>query len=212
APLPPVAPPPPPRSAPPPLQAWLWHAHGVQATGLQPLIFSGVILLHVPYILGTVATLLLLDDLDEGGLRALSVSPLGVRGYLSYRTASTALAALLAVIAATFIAGPPAGMGWQRLGLAWLLAAGRPAPGRPTTARPANTGVPGFGILKALGIVSYLPLAAWALHQWAPVAGALPTYWPAALAWGDRSPDTLILALAGSGTVALVAIAETRLG
>src|SRR5262249_19676623 len=100
---------------PPPLQAWLWPGHGVQATGLQPLIFSGVILLHVPYILGAVATLLLLDDLDEGGLRALSVSPLGVRGYLAYRTASTALAALLAVIAATFIAGPPAGMGWQRL-------------------------------------------------------------------------------------------------
>src|SRR5262249_34192492 len=32
----------------PPLQDWLWHAHGVRATGFQPLIFSGVILLHVP--------------------------------------------------------------------------------------------------------------------------------------------------------------------
>jgi len=196
----------------PPLQAWLWHAHGVQAAGFQPLIFSGVILLHVPYILGAVATLLLLDDLDEGGLRALSVSPLGVRGYLSYRTASTALAALLAVIAATFIAGPPAGMGWQRLGLAWLLAAGCAALVPLTTATLANNRVHGFGILKVLGIVYYLPLAAWALHQWAPVAGALPTYWPAALAWGGHSPDTLILALAGSGIVALIAIAETPLG
>jgi fluoroquinolone transport system permease protein len=166
----------------------------------------------VPYILGAVATLLLLDDLDEGGLRALSVSPLGVRGYLSYRTASTALAALLAVIAATFIAGPPAGMGWQRLGLAWLLAAGCAALVPLTTATLANNRVHGFGILKVLGIVYYLPLAAWALHQWSPVAGALPTYWPAALAWGSRSPDTLTLALAGSGIVALVAIAETRLG
>src|SRR5262249_18552784 len=82
-----------------------------------------------PYILGSVATLLLLDDLDEGGLRALSVSPLGVRGYLSYRTVSTALAALFAVIAATLIAGPPAGTGWQRLG-----------PGRPAAAGRAGAG------------------------------------------------------------------------
>jgi len=196
----------------PPLQDWLWHAHGVRSASFQPLIFSGVILLHTPYILGSVATLLLLDDLDEGGLRALSVSPLGVRGYLSYRTVSTALAALFAVIAATLIAGPPAGTGWQRLGLAWLLAAGCAALVPLTTAAFANNRVHGFGVLKVLGIVYYLPLAAWALHQWAPVAaGALPTYWPAALAWGERSPDTLTLALAGSGIAALVAIVGTRL-
>lgn len=46
---------------------------------MEPLIFSGLIVLHVPYIFGTLATLLLLDDLDVDGLRALSVSPLGIR-------------------------------------------------------------------------------------------------------------------------------------
>src|SRR5262249_34595923 len=44
------------RSALPPLQDWLWHAHGVRSASFQPLIFSGVILLHTPYILGSVAT------------------------------------------------------------------------------------------------------------------------------------------------------------
>jgi fluoroquinolone transport system permease protein len=71
-----------------PLEAWLSGTHGVDLTGLEPLIFSGLIVLHVPYIFGTLATLLLLDDLDLGGLRALSVSPLGIRGYLCYRMAS----------------------------------------------------------------------------------------------------------------------------
>src|SRR5262249_56093191 len=101
----------------PPLQDWLWHAHGVRSASFQPLIFSGVILLHTPYILGSVATLLLLDDLDEGGLRALSVSPLRVRGPLSYRTVSTPLGALFAVAAPPPIARPPARTGWQPLGL-----------------------------------------------------------------------------------------------
>src|SRR5262249_54525475 len=61
-PPPPPAPPPPPRGGapplpfpPPPLQDWLWHAHGVRSASFQPLIFSGVILLHTPYILGSVA-------------------------------------------------------------------------------------------------------------------------------------------------------------
>jgi fluoroquinolone transport system permease protein len=197
----------------PPFAPWLSRTHGVDLTGLEPLIFSGLILLHVPYIFGVVATLLLLDDLDEGGLRALSVSPLGVRGYLRYRTASTALAALLAVIAATVIAGPPDGIGWPRLGLAWLLAAAC-APLVPlTTATLANNRVQGFGILKVLGLVYYLPLIGWTLHGWASIlVGALPTYWPAALAWGERSPNTLVLILAGAGIAVLAMIVELRLG
>jgi len=136
-----------------------------------------------------------------------------VRGYLAYRTVSTALAALAAVIAATLIAGTPDGIGWWRLGLAWLLAAGC-APLVPlTTATLANNRVHGFGILKVLGIAYYLPLLGWALHGWAQLlVGALPTYWPAALAWGNRSPNPLTLALAGAGVVALVAVVEARLG
>ncbi|HZD67535.1 MAG TPA: hypothetical protein VFA45_01010 [Actinomycetes bacterium] len=197
----------------PPLAAWLSRAHGAELTRLEPLIFSGVILLHVPYIFGVTATLLLLDDLDEGGLRALSVSPLGVRGYLSYRTISTALAALLAAIAATVIVGTPDGIGWRRLGLAWLLAAGC-APLVPlTTAALANNRVHGFGILKVLGIAYYVPLVGWALHRWAQLlVGALPTYWPAALAWGERAPNPLILTLAGAGILVLATIVGLRLG
>jgi hypothetical protein len=176
----------------PPFAAWLSRTHGVDLTGLEPLIFSGLILLHVPYIFGVVATLLLLDDLDEGGLRALSVSPLGVRGV---------------------IAGTPDGIGWPRLGLAWLLAAAC-APLVPlTTATLANNRVQGFGILKVLGLVYYLPLIGWTLHRWASIlVGAIPTYWPAALAWGKHSPNTLVLTLAGAGIAALAAIVELRLG
>jgi hypothetical protein len=197
----------------PPLAAWLSRAHGVELTGLEPLIFSGLILLHVPYIFGTLATLLLLDDLDEGSLRALSVSPLGIRGYLRYRTAATALAALAAVVAASLIADTPNGIGWQRLAPAWLLAAGCASLVPLTTTTLANNRVQGFGILKLLGIAYYLPLLGWTLHGWAPLlVGALPTYWAAALTWGDRAPNALAATLAGSGIVALIAIVELRLG
>jgi len=196
----------------PSLEGWLSRTYGVELTRFEPLIFSGVILLHVPYIFGSAATLLLLDDLDEGGLRALSASPLGVPGYLSYRVSSTALVALLAVIAATLIAGIPEGIGWPQLVSAWLLAAGCAALVPLTAASLANNRVHGFGILKVLGIVYYLPMAGWALHQWAPlVVGPLPTYWPAALAWGPRSPNGLIIALAGAGIIALVAGLELHL-
>jgi hypothetical protein len=44
------------------------------------------------------------------------------------------------------------------------------------------------------------------------LVGVLPTYWPAALAWGEHSPDTLVLTLAGSGIAALAVIVELRLG
>jgi hypothetical protein len=197
----------------PPLAAWLSRAHGVELTGLEPLIYSGLILLHVPYIFGTLATLLLLDDLDEGSLRALSVSPLGIRGYLRYRTAATALAALVAVAAASLIAGAPNTIGWQRLAPAWLLAAGCASLVPLTTATLANNRVQGFGILKVLGLAYYLPLLGWTLHGWASLlVGALPTYWAAALTWGDRAPNPLAAILAGSGIVALVAILELRLG
>jgi hypothetical protein len=197
----------------PPLAAWLSRAHGVDLSGLEPLIFSGLILLHVPYIFGTLATLLLLDDLDEGSLRALSVSPLGIRGYLRYRTAATALAALVAVAAASLIAGTPTTIGWQRLAPAWLLAAGCASLVPLTTATLANNRVQGFGILKVLGIAYYLPLLGWTLHGWAPLLlGALPTYWAAALTWGDRTPNPPAAILAGSAIVALIAIVELRLG
>lgn len=195
-----------------PLAAWLSRAHGVDLTGLEPLIFSGLILLHVPYIFGTLATLLLLDDLDEGSLRALSVSPLGIRGYLCYRMASTALAAFAAVVAASLIAGTP-NHGWPGLVPTWLLAAGCASLVPLTTATLANNRVQGFGILKLLGLAYYLPLLGWTFHGWAPLLlGALPTYWAAALSWGDRAPSALAATLAGSGIIALIAIVELRLG
>jgi fluoroquinolone transport system permease protein len=197
----------------PPFAAWLSRTHGVDLTGLEPLIFSGLILLHVPYIFGTLATLLLLDDLDEGGLRALSVSPLGIRGYLRYRTASTALAAFAAVVAASLIAGTPNRIGWPGLLPTWLLAAGCASLVPLTTATLANNRVQGFGILKLLGLAYYLPLLGWTLHGWAPLLlGALPTYWAAALSWGDRVPSALAPTLAGSGIIALIATVELRLG
>src|SRR5262249_35861265 len=115
-------------------------------------------------------------------------------------------------IAATLIAGPPAGTGWQRLGLAWLLAAGCAAPVPPPPPPVAPNRGHGVGGLKVLCIVYYPPPAARGLRPEAPVAaGALPPHQPAALAWGERSPDTLTLALAGSGIAALVAIVGTRL-
>ncbi|MDW5329590.1 hypothetical protein [Plantactinospora sp. KLBMP9567] len=180
------------RYALPPLAGWAERVHGLDLSGYLPVITLLAVVVHVPVIAGMIGALIILDDRDDGALHAIRVSPLGVGRYLGYRlTLVTGLAAAGLAVAAPLSGQVPASA-WGACLLAIPLA--------PTftlaALAVAGNRVDGVTTVKALGVPSHAPLAAW----WLPGAAGwtfapLPTYW-ILRAWDGPHP-----AVIASGTI-----------
>lgn len=177
------------RLATPPFTGWIDRVHGIDLTGYLPVIALLAVVLHVPAVAGMIGALLVLDDLDDGALRAIRVSPLGVRRYLAYRLSLvTAFAAAGLATAAPLSALVPA-TAWPSCLLAVPLA---PAFTLAVLATASNR-VEGIAATKALGLPLYAPLAVWWLTgaaNW--LFAPLPTYW-IIQTWQGAQPAQLAL-------------------
>ena len=197
-----------------PLRIWMDSRFGADPTPYEPLVMAFLLLLG-PTIAGMVVGFLLLDERDEGVLRALLVSPVSLRRFLAYRLVLPIVLGLVL----TWIAYPVAGLVPLPAGhvfVSALLAAMAGPIMALVLLRFAENKVAGFVVVKVANVVNLLPVAAFFLPgpvQW--VAAALPTYWPLAAFWrfADGTEGAFIL-LAGfavnAGWLALLATGLER--
>jgi fluoroquinolone transport system permease protein len=166
----------------PALSAWLGARHGFDLAPYLPIFASGYLMVG-PTFVGFIAGFLLLDERDDGVLRAMQVTPVSLRSLLAYR-----LGVPVALAVAVTLAG------WALLDLvvlppgALLATVALAAFNAPMLAlflgAFAENKVSGFAMMKLYGAATDLPLAAWFAPepaQW--LAGLFPTYWPMKVVW-----------------------------
>ncbi len=184
------------RLAVPPLRLRLLDLLGFDLQPYYPVIISYFLILMTPMVFGMLIGFLLLDERDDDTLQALQVTPLTMNAYLGYRLA---LPILLSVVM-LFVVFPLAGLVTASAGQL-LLVSLVAAPMAPLIAlflaSSAGNKVEGFALLKAMGIVLVLPIAAYFISSnWGLLFGIWPTYWPIKVYW---------LLLQGSQSVMLFA-------
>ncbi len=153
-------------------------------------LMMGLVVQVIPLMFGMVIGFLLLDQRDDGTLRALQVTPLTLTGYLIYRITMPTLLSFLM----TLVVIPLCGL--VTLDLAALalvaLASSLLAPIFALfLAAFAQNKVQGFALQKAAGVVMVPPLAAYFIHSpWQLLCGLVPTYWPARLYWALEAHES----------------------
>jgi fluoroquinolone transport system permease protein len=136
-----------------------------------------------PMTAGMVIGFLMLDQRDEGSLRAMRVTPLPMGLYLAYRLSWPLMAGAVTTLAAIPLAGDLGLRGW-RAAVAVLAAAPLAPIVALSLASFAANKVQGFALVKASSVFMAAPLAAlWLAPIWHAPLGLLPTYWIARSVW-----------------------------
>lgn len=170
------------RSGVPLATPWLLAQYGFDLRPLYPLIMSLVVVM-ASSMAGTVVGFLLLDERDDGTLRALLVTPVPLSAYVAYRLGLPIVLTLLITPLAVHIAGLITIPLWQLL-LVSLPASLSGATMALLLVALAENKVAGLAVTKVLQGIQALPLAAFFLtppFQWS--AGIVPSYWPLAVYW-----------------------------
>lgn len=175
-----------------------------------PAVVAFVLVLHVPVMVGALAGLLFLEDRDAGLLPVVATTPASLATLAAYRLTATALVAAVAVAGGLAIAGAshPAG---AVAAVATAIAGGAVAT-LPAVlmAAFARDRVQGVGLMKAMSVPLYAPVAWWFVDdRVAWLFALLPTAW-AARTWWATSAGEAIASAAGclvlSGAVLAVAV------
>lgn len=146
-------------------------------------MFAGYILIMIPAIFGMIIGFLMLDERDDHTLTALQVTPLSMNDYFIYRIS---LPLVLSVIS-TLICFPFIGLA-QAPFLPLVLACVSASLIGPIIAlflaSFASNKVVGFALMKSMGGILVIPLAAYLFGDpWQLFFGILPTYWPIKVFW-----------------------------
>lgn len=164
--------------------------------------------LMVPAMLiGWVTGFLLLEDRDEGLLSALSVTPIGKVGYLTYRVAATAVIAAAITALATLLLLPDAP--WFLHLLLALLIGCEAVLAAVVLPAVARNKVEGLAVTKLTNLAGAVPLLAILATPWRFLAGIVPSYWIGELLGLSKGPGlpmvvTAALAVATHAVAALL--------
>jgi len=145
-------------------------------SGYYPSMIGLFVLVMPPFMIGLAGAFLMLDDYDQGALRAISVTPVSVPYYITYRLG------LLAVLAffATLISIPLTGLIEFKISiLPLVLMTSMFVPLLALfIADFANNKVEGFAVMKASGFFLMAPMAANFIDSaWKYAFGIFPTFW-----------------------------------
>lgn len=167
----------------PALTSWLAQAHDFDLTPYHTLITSYLVVLMIPLILGQVLGFMLLDERDDGTLRALLVTPMPIEGYLLYRIGipllGSSVLALAVLLAASVVPLP-----WYQLAPIAVLYAFETPMMTLLMASMCENKVQGFAFSKTVGNVMLIPVAAYFLDPpWQYAAGVFPPFWPLKAFW-----------------------------
>lgn len=180
----------------PPLESWLDRTHGLDLMPHRPTVALVAVVLHVPVIAGMVGALVVLDERDDGALRVIGVSPLGMRRHLIGRLAAVTVATAIGLAVAAPLSGLVPASAWAAVALAVPL-------GPVFTVAilaAARSRVQGVTSAKVLGLPAYLPVAAgWLGGAAMWLLAPLPGFW-VVQAWDGPRPAWL----AGGAAVSLL--------
>lgn len=131
----------------------------------------------VPMLVGMLAGLMILEDLDENILAYFAVTPVSKAGYLAYRlTAPVFLSFILSVVMVWIIGLVP--VNYPRLILVLLMASLEAPMMALFLGAFASNRIEGLALTKAFGIFLLAPLPGYLLASpWRLAAGILPPYW-----------------------------------
>lgn len=149
------------RGAYPTVSTFVRTTYGFDLASVMPLVFSALVLLHVPTIVGSVLALRFMEDVDDRALLMLRVSPLSLRGHLAYRSGLAGLVSLFGLAVAAPLSGlsPTLSAG---LVVAIVLASTTASLFVLVVASVASNKVEALVVIKALGALSVLvPVVAW---------------------------------------------------
>lgn len=150
-----------------------WGFDLIPYTPLIAVFFLGL----VPIMLGMVSSFVLLDELDEGVLAPISISPLNRLGWLFRKLMVVSLGTLPLVIALARLNGMHP-VPWPAL-IASLPALGLQTPAVALLiATVARDKVEGVALSKATGILALAPIVVWyAPGLWALAGAPIPGIW-----------------------------------
>lgn len=153
----------------------------------------------VPMMVGMLAGLMILEDLDENMLAYFSVTPVSRAGYLVYRVTAPALLSFFLTLVMVWIIGLVP-VNYPMLILVLLMASlEAPMMALFLGAFAANR-IEGLALTKASGILLLAPLPGYLIESpWRLITGVLPQYWVfrSFLAGQEGSPLFGIYILAG---------------
>ena len=162
------------------------------------LIMSVHSVLAAPVLIGFIVGVLLLDERDEGVLRAIRVTPLPMARYLAWK-----LSLPVALTTVLTLAGIPLA-GLIPFQFHYLVAALVGALWAPLLALTmvvfANDKLQGFVLMRLLNLLIFLPMGAWFLEaRWEPLFMAFPAYWPMKTFWlAARGENYLLFGAVGA--------------
>jgi fluoroquinolone transport system permease protein len=186
---------------------------GVDLVPYRPVVVAALVLLHVPMMLGMVASLLLIDDIDDRHLHALRVTPLAPQRYMAYRLGSAAVLSLGSLAMCLPLSGLAGGLPAGSLAVAAVLASAQAVLVVLAVAGFAGNKVEGLAMLKLVGgVMVAVPVAAWwtdGATQWA--IGLLPPAWPAQALWAQSAPELAVAGVAGTAVTAFAGLLLARL-
>jgi fluoroquinolone transport system permease protein len=159
----------------------------------------GYVLILTPMLIGGAVGFMLLDEREEQVLAAIAVTPMGKRGWLTYRLVAPVAATAFMGVPALYLSGlePPAPA--RMLVIVVLAALEAPVATLLLAAFAANK-VQAMALAKAGTLVVIAPFAALFVQPpWQYVAGVLPHYWIVKL---TLAPSADALAFSALVTVA----------
>lgn len=192
------------------LEGFAAQTWGLDLVPHRPLLAVALIVLHVPYMAGSLTAMLILEDIDERHLLALRASPLSLAGYFAYRLGVAGLLALAGLLGATLLVDMDT-LSWS-VGMAGtlVLAAATAPLAALAVAVAASNRVEAISMLKIVGLVPIVvPVAAWFIDgpiRWA--LAPLPYFWVGEATWaaGTTGPGPVIAVGAGTLTTVLAGL------
>lgn len=168
----------------PSMARWLSQSYGIDLALYYPLLLSLFFVFQAPALFGMVIGFLVLDERDDKTLLALQVTPLPITTYAAYRLG---IALVLSVVY-LFLLLPLSGLMPLRLLPGLIPVAFCAALFAPLVAlflaSFAGNKVEGLALLKGMGFLALIPLAAYFIPSgWQLLAGLIPTYWPVKAYW-----------------------------
>jgi fluoroquinolone transport system permease protein len=169
------------------------------------LIIAYFGILVTPQLSGLLIGFLLLDERDDRTLSALQVTPLSMNTYVGYRLALPVLVSIASTYLVLWLMNVGTISYEKLLPIALLAALEAPIFGLMLVAVAKNK-VQGLALMKAMGIFSLAPIAAWFVAEpWQYWLGVVFTYWPAKAFWQMMDGEPMGLSL-GVGCLLHLAI------
>ncbi len=155
----------------------------VALSAIYPMLVAYLAIYTGGLLVGTIFGFVLLDEKDQGTLRAMLVTPLPVSQYVLYRTGLAAALAFVIIVAEVLFINQALVPLWQLL----LIGAGASLAAPIATlffANAAENRVAGFAYAKFIGISGWAILAGFFVPEpWQWLLGLFPPFWISKAYW-----------------------------